>query len=87
MTANPRIVAVSGPLKGTAFPLSPADLIIGKGRSCGIRLDDPLVSTRHCGIAHEEEHPMLWDLGSATGTFVNGFCFADSFFCTATGSA
>jgi two-component system response regulator HydG len=79
MTANPRIVAISGPLKGTAFPLSPADLIIGKGRSCGIRLDDPLVSSRHCGIAHAAEHPMLWDLGSATGTFVNGFCFGGQF--------
>src|SRR5215469_11207907 len=77
---NPRIVAISGPLKGMAFPIGPAELIIGKGTSCGVRLNDPLVSVRHCQIAHEgSEHPMLCDLGSATGTFVNGFCFAGQF--------
>jgi pSer/pThr/pTyr-binding forkhead associated (FHA) protein len=76
MKANPRIMAISGPLKGIVFPLGRAELIIGKGRSCGVRLDDPLVSTRHCGICHEAEQAMLWDMGSSTGTFVNGFCFS-----------
>jgi DNA-binding NtrC family response regulator len=75
MAANPRIIAISGPVKGMVTSLGPKDLIIGKGRSCGIRLDDPLVSTRHCGLCHEGEHPILWDMGSATGTFINGFRF------------
>jgi transcriptional regulator with GAF, ATPase, and Fis domain len=75
---NPRIVAISGPLKGSKFPLGPFDLLIGKGRSCHVRLDDPLVSAKHCGIAHEGEHPVMWDT-SGTGTFVNGFHFPGKF--------
>src|SRR3954470_15493221 len=74
-TMFPRLVAISGPLKGQCFPLGAFTLIIGRGRSCDIRLDDPLVSTKHCGLAHEGERPMLWDIQSATGTFVNDFCF------------
>jgi DNA-binding NtrC family response regulator/pSer/pThr/pTyr-binding forkhead associated (FHA) protein len=70
-----RIVAISGPLKGQTFQLGRFDLVIGKGRSCQVRLNDPLVSTRHCGICHWGKHPALWDIQSGTGTFVNGFHF------------
>jgi DNA-binding NtrC family response regulator/pSer/pThr/pTyr-binding forkhead associated (FHA) protein len=72
-TAGSRIVAISGPEKGGVFPLGPFDLIIGKGRSCGVRLADPLVSAKHCGLCHEGERPVIWDMGSAAGTYVNGF--------------
>ena len=71
----PRIVAISGPLKGEWFPLGACELFIGRGKSCDIRLDDPLVSTKHCGISREGERPLLRDLQSATGLFVNGFYF------------
>ena len=73
---NPRIVGVSGPLKGLAFPLGAFDVIIGKGRKCSIQLKDPLVSAKHCGISCEGDRPVLWDMQSATGTFVNGFYFS-----------
>jgi len=73
---NPRIVTSSGPLKGSVFAVGEADLIIGKGRKCHVRLDDPLVSAKHCGISYAGERPMVWDAGSATGTFVNGFYFS-----------
>ena len=71
--AGSRIVAISGSGKGAVHPLGPFELIIGKGRSCSVRLDDPLVSTKHCGICHEGERPVIWDMGSSIGTFVNGF--------------
>src|SRR6266446_1122094 len=74
-TMHPRIVAISGPLQGSAFPLGPFELVIGRDRSCDIRLDDPLVSRKHCGISHEGNRPFLLDMQSATGTFVNGFYF------------
>ena len=72
---HPRIVAISGPLKGSPFPVGPFELVIGRDRSCDIRLDDPLVSRKHCGISHEGNRPFLLDMQSATGTFVNGFYF------------
>jgi len=74
-TMHPRIVAISGSSKGSAFPLGPFELVIGRDRSCDIRLDDPLVSRKHCGISHEGNRPFLLDMQSATGTFVNGFYF------------
>ena len=57
------------------FPLGPDRLIIGKGPKCGIRLNDPLLSAKHCGISHEGPCPLLWDMQSTTGIFVNGFYF------------
>src|SRR5207248_7920130 len=72
---NPRIVGISGPAKGLTFSLGPSELIIGKGPKCHVRLDDPLLSAKHCGISHEGPRPMLWDMQSTTGTFVNGFHF------------
>jgi DNA-binding NtrC family response regulator/pSer/pThr/pTyr-binding forkhead associated (FHA) protein len=72
---NPRIVAISGPSKGLTFHLGPFELVIGKGQSCDIRLDDPLVSARHCGISNEGPCTLLRDMRSATGTFANGFYF------------
>lgn len=71
--AGSRIVAISGAEKGKVYPLGPFDLIIGKGKSCDVRLADPLVSPKHCGLCHEGERPVVWDMGSAVGTFVNGF--------------
>ena len=70
---NPRIVFISGPLKGKVFDLDESDLIIGRGSSCGARLDDPTVAARHCGICWGGTQALIWDLGSKTGIFVNGF--------------
>ena len=58
------------------FPLGPFELIIGKGRRCDVRLDDPLLAAKHCGISHEGPRPVLWDMQSTTGVFVNGFYFS-----------
>jgi len=76
MNPNPRIVGISGPAEGLTFPVGPSDLIIGKGRKCGVRLNDPLLSAKHCGISHEGPRPVLWDMQSTTGIFVNGFYFS-----------
>jgi DNA-binding NtrC family response regulator len=72
---NPRIIAISGPLQGKVFELDESNLIIGRGASCGVRLDDPSVSTRHCGMCWGGKQALIWDLGSKTGIFVNGFSF------------
>ncbi|HYR88559.1 MAG TPA: sigma 54-interacting transcriptional regulator, partial [Terriglobia bacterium] len=72
---NPTIVAISGPLKGSPFLIDESDLVIGRGRSCQVCLDDPSVSLRHCSISCGDGYSLLLDLGSAGGTFTNGFCF------------
>ena len=64
------------------FPLGPFDLIIGKGPKCDVRLKDPLLEAKHCGISHEGPRPVLWAMQSTTGVFVNGFYFPARFSCT-----
>ena len=73
---NPSIVAISGPLKGERFWIDESDLVIGRGRSCGVLLDDATLSARHCLVScdFDYETTLLLDLQSKGGTFVNGFC-------------
>jgi pSer/pThr/pTyr-binding forkhead associated (FHA) protein len=48
-------------------------VIIGRGEDCDVVLDDPSVSRHHAAIfAIAGARPVLEDLGSANGTFVNG---------------
>jgi hypothetical protein len=44
---------------------------IGRG-ACDIRLLDPQVSREHCSIKLRDGVPILTDLASANGTFLNG---------------
>ncbi|GAA1106087.1 ATP transporter ATP-binding protein/permease [Nocardioides dubius] len=58
----------------TVLPVNqPPDrmLTIGRSRSCDVVIDDPLVSRRHATITLGPA-PVLRDLGSFNGTFVNG---------------
>lgn len=52
--------------------LSDGTWIIGRGESCRIRFDDPLVSERHAILTVRGERVLLEDLRSANGTYVNG---------------
>jgi hypothetical protein len=50
---------------------------IDKGTKIGreeghLLLDDPKVSALHCKVTMEDSHFLLWDFGSANGTYVNG---------------
>jgi pilus assembly protein CpaF len=46
-------------------------LVVGRAAECGLRLDDPSVSDRHCTIACDGASVLVSDLDSANGTFVN----------------
>ena len=64
--------ALTGPLAGQTWKLSPGrPLPIGRGRN-GISLPDPLVSLRHAEISQAEGGYSVSDLGSETGTWVDG---------------
>ena len=74
-TMNPRIVAISGPLRGSEFFIDEDDLYIGRGARSHIRLEDPLVSPKHCSLYWLGDRCMLQDRLSENGTFVNEFFF------------
>jgi len=69
---NPRLVALSGPLKGQTFILAEGDLSIGRLSSNEVHVTDIAVSRRHCVIKGEDGHFKIHDLESRNGSFVNG---------------
>lgn len=46
--------------------------VIGRGRDCELRLDDPMASRRHARIRAGETGTAIEDLGSRNGLYVNG---------------
>jgi uncharacterized RDD family membrane protein YckC len=54
------------------FPLNSEKLIIGRSRSCDIRLREDTVSRLHAALVWRNGELVLEDLGSSNGTFVNG---------------
>ena len=75
---NPRLIAISGSLKGTIFPLADGDISLGRDGANSICLNELSVSRRHClikrGANPESESGdfTITDLDSFNGTFVNG---------------
>jgi transcriptional regulator with GAF, ATPase, and Fis domain len=72
MSVNPRLAAISGPLRDSIFPLQEAELTIGREFSNQLAIDDAMVAPEHCAVVQDADRWILRDLGSQTGTFVNG---------------
>ncbi|MBX3389904.1 MAG: FHA domain-containing protein [Phycisphaeraceae bacterium] len=53
------------------IPLKKARFIVGRQADCQIRLPDPGVSRQHCEIQIDAAKPIIKDLGSSNGTYVN----------------
>ena len=66
--------AIAGDLRGHEFTFrSPASCVVGRSRSCMLRLPgDGTVSRQHCVIELESEGAWIQDLGSLNGTHING---------------
>jgi len=47
-------------------------LTIGRGEECDIRLDGLLISNRHASVLNTTSGPMIEDLSSTNGTYING---------------
>lgn len=47
-------------------------VVIGRGHDADLQLEDESVSRRHARLAMQESQPVIEDLGSQNGTFVNG---------------
>src|ERR1051325_757992 len=71
---TPRLISISGALKGTTFALTQDEISIGRDLSNCVSLNDPSVSRRHCLIKKNGSTNSfhIVDLESYNGTFVNG---------------
>jgi transcriptional regulator with GAF, ATPase, and Fis domain len=68
----PKLLAVTGPLKGSAFSLATGDLRIGRDLSNEIPITDSAVSRYHSVVVLLGGTYTVRDLGSMNGTFLNG---------------
>ncbi|MBX3277993.1 MAG: sigma 54-interacting transcriptional regulator [Acidobacteria bacterium] len=75
---KPRLIALSGPLRGSVFALGEDPLTIGREQSNRVRPEGDLsVSRQHCRIEVQGDEVRARDLGSYNGTFVNGVPIAE----------
>lgn len=69
---RPRLLIISGKMKGTEFALSESEVSIGREASSLICLDELSVSRHQCLIKKKGDRFFLHDLKSKNGSFVNG---------------
>jgi two-component system, cell cycle response regulator len=66
------LTVVSGPSTGRAYAIE-GDVVLGRGRDCTVRIDDPGASREHARVTVTGDHRyVLEDLGSLNGTYVDG---------------
>jgi len=54
------------------FKLNPEPIQIGRSSSSQIKLNDPMVSGKHCTVYIDNGIATIQDLGTTNGTFVDG---------------
>jgi DNA-binding NtrC family response regulator len=70
-SAEPRLVAVRGPLTGEVFRLAGGEVTLGRDATSTICVADPALSRRHCTFARNGATWLVRDDRSSNGTFVN----------------
>lgn len=64
--------------QGQLIELPAGQIVLGRGPSCGIRFNDPLVSREHALLRVESDRIYAQDLGSCNGTLLNGSPLTES---------
>lgn len=64
------LIVKEGPRRGQIMPIKDGSLVGRKGAD--VVMPDPTVSELHARFRVEGDQFVVWDLGSANGTFVNG---------------
>jgi hypothetical protein len=72
MDMDAKLRVLKGPFSGETIQIQPGKLLIGREEDCKLRLDGNLVSPHHCVLLLDEYTLRIRDLGSKSGTIVNG---------------
>jgi two-component system, cell cycle response regulator len=65
------LIYPAGPDMGKRFPLSRADVVIGRGSDCDIQIDRDSISRRHARVFRQDESWQIEDMQSTNGSYVN----------------
>ena len=72
-SANAAVLVVqAGPDAGKSFPVAQGDNVIGRDPDSAVLLTDSTVSRKHAMIRCGQDRTVVYDLGSRTGTQVDG---------------
>ena len=67
------LLAIAGPQSGLLFALEGDEIVLGRGRECGVAIHDVGISRRHSVVRRKEDGSWeIADLESTNGTFVDG---------------
>lgn len=72
MEMRPHLIVLYPQNQFKQIPLERGTVILGRGTDANIRLDDELVSRKHCALTFDGRYVIVKDLGSTNGTFVDG---------------
>lgn len=70
-TTPQQMVVTAGPLAGKTFPLTDAQITIGRADDATLVLTDDYASTRHARIFPQDGQWIVEDLGSTNGTYLD----------------
>jgi FHA domain len=73
LSRAPRLVVERAPGHdpGMIYDLGDGDLVLGRGETTDIRLEDPFASSRHARVFEQGRILAIEDLGSTNGTYLN----------------
>lgn len=72
MEMRPHLVVLYPQTQFKQIPLEKGTVVLGRGTDANIKLDDDLVSRKHCSLTFDGRNVVVEDLGSTNGTFVDG---------------
>ncbi len=66
-----KLVVLDGPMRGAEFPITKADMFLGRRLEADVSLtSDPHISRQHCRLTYEDGRYWLEDTDSGNGTFI-----------------
>ena len=72
MELHPHLIILYPQTQFKQIALEKGTVVLGRGADADIRLDDELVSRKHCSLTFDGKNVTVQDLGSTNGTFVDG---------------
>lgn len=70
--SQPHLVVLYPQKMFKQFPLEVGTAILGRGQEADIKLEDELVSRKHCAVSFDGSQVYVQDLDSTNGTYVDG---------------
>lgn len=69
---RPHLIVLYPQTQFKQIPLEKGTITLGRGQDADVKLDDELVSRKHCTITFDGKNVTVMDLNSTNGTFVDG---------------